>query len=115
VVESPHRLPTKDFKEGITMAVRPVTRLASAAVVTGVATLAFAAPASAIKPIEPAPDRESSSAGAGSVTPVPAPAPEGTSWDLLPVATGALGGVAVAGAAVAAAAGLRRHNLARPA
>jgi hypothetical protein len=95
------------------MAIRRLTRFASAAVVTGLATLAFAAPASAVYPIEPAPDRE----GTGSVapTPVPAPQPEGTSWDVLPVATGALGGVALAGAAVAAAAGLRRHNLARAA
>lgn len=92
------------------MAVRTITRLASAAVVTGIATLAFATPANAINPHQPDPNSRGSTAGSWNYPPAPTSADESSTWDLLPIATGALGGIALAGATVAAAVGLRRHH-----
>jgi hypothetical protein len=89
------------------MARRTITRLATGAVVTGIATLAIAAPASAVFPKDPI---------GGSVIPAPAPTVN-DGWTWYEVTGGALGGIALAGGGVAAAAGLRRRNqhLAHPA
>ena len=82
------------------MARRSITRLAAGAVVTGIATLAIAAPASAAFPKDPT---------GGSVFPTsPTVVDEG--WQWYEIAGGALGGIALAGGGVAAAAGLRRRN-----
>jgi hypothetical protein len=92
----------------ITMASRAVTRLASAAVVTGIATLALPGPAGAVYPKEP-------DLGARVEVKTPPP-PVSDSFDYTALAGGALGGIALAGVGVAAAAGLRRHqhHLAHP-
>jgi hypothetical protein len=90
-------------KEGITMATRPIIRLASAAVVTGIATLAFAGPADAVFPKEP--ETGSRIEPVGPATPT-----VDDGWELSQIASGALGGIALAGVGVAAAAGLRRHG-----
>ena len=89
------------------MARRSITRLAAGAVVTGIATLAIAAPASAVSPKDPV---------GGTVFNVPA-TPTDPGWAWYEIAGGAMGGIALAGAGVAAAAGLRRHSqhLAHPA
>lgn len=94
------------------MAKKSITRLASAAVVTGIATLALAAPASAAFPKDPAIGGDLSRIG--DVAPV---STNDSGWELVQVATGAVGGLALAGIGVAAAAGLRRHHdhLAHPA
>jgi hypothetical protein len=94
-------------KEGITMATRPIIRLASAAVVTGIASLALSGPATAAYPKDP-------DLGGRIEVKTPAP-PVADSFDYTAVAGGALGGIALVGVGVAAAAGLRRHNhLAHP-
>lgn len=85
------------------MAIKSITRLAAAAVVTGIATLALSGPASAAFP--KAPD-----VGAR-VEPTSTPTTTtDDSFDYTALAEGALGGIVLAGAGVAAAAGLRRHN-----
>jgi hypothetical protein len=86
------------------MAFRTVSRLASAAVVGGVASLALAAPAGAL--VEPGGPGGTSGGSTGITTPAPA----GTSWELLPIAVGAAGGLALAGIGFAAATGVRRRN-----
>ena len=91
------------------MALRNTTRLASAAMVTGVASLALAAPAGAL--VEPGGPGGTSSGNPG----ITNPAPPGTSWELLPIAVGAAGGLALAGIGFAAATGVRRRNVAHPA
>jgi hypothetical protein len=90
------------------MALRNITRLASAAVAAGVASLALAAPAGAL--VEPGGPGGTSGGNPGIDT-----APAGTSWELLPIAVGAAGGLALAGVGFAAATGVRRHNVAHPA
>ena len=91
------------------MATRPITRLAAAAVVTGITTLALASPASAQFPKEPELGSRVEPTGSGTVTSTD------SGFDYGALAGGALGGIALAGAGVAAAAGLRRHHLAHPA
>jgi hypothetical protein len=86
-------------QEAIAMAKTSITRLASAAVVTGITTLAFATPASAMQPPEPV-----GSADTGPVV------TEDNGIDWAPLGAGALGGIALAGAGVAAAAGLRHRR-----
>jgi hypothetical protein len=85
------------------MALRTVSRLASAAVVGGVASLALAAPAGAL--VEPGGPGGTSGGSTGITTPAP-----GTSWELLPIAVGAAGGLALAGIGFAAATGMRRRD-----
>lgn len=92
------------------MAARSFTTLGSAAVITGIATLAFAAPASAQYPKDPDGARIE-------VTTQNPPPTIDDGWQFGQVASGALGGIVLAGVGVGAAAGLRRHNrhLAHPA
>lgn len=85
------------------MNTRTLTSLASAALVTGVTTLALAAPASAMRVNDPYP-------GGGDSSTVSPGQPEDDGWQFSQVATGAAGGLAVAGAGAAAAVGLRRHT-----
>ena len=78
-----------------------ITRLATTAVVTGFASLALAAPAGALE----APDPEAGNAVA--------PAPSTTSTDdgnWMEISLGALGGLGIAGAGIAAVAGVRHRN-----
>ncbi|HET6625299.1 MAG TPA: hypothetical protein VFG63_02820 [Nocardioidaceae bacterium] len=92
------------------MATRSITRLATTAVVTGIASLALAAPANAQNPKVEPPEM-----GGASLS-LPNPGPVDNPFDYTALAGGALGGIVLAGAGVAAAAGLRRHrnNLAHP-
>jgi hypothetical protein len=79
-----------------------LTRLTTTALVTGVAGLALAAPAGAMEAPEPG--------GGGTVAPA---APTATSTDdsnWLEISLGALGGLAIAGAGIAAVAGVRHRN-----
>lgn len=93
------------------MATRSVTRLASAAVVTGIATLALAAPADAEFQRD-----GGASGGTGYTTEESVTAPSDSGWELTQIATGVLAGAVLAGAGIAGAAGLRRHqHLATPA
>ena len=93
------------------MATRSITRLASAAVVTGIAALALAGPASA----EYARDG-GASGGTGYTQQGPVITTPDSGWELNQVATGLIAGAVLAGAGVAGAAGLRRHQqLAHPA
>ena len=78
-----------------------VGKLASATLVTGVATLALAAPASAY------PYRPPSGGGQSGAVVVTSPS---NGWDATQVATGAAGGLALAGAGAAVALGMRRHH-----
>jgi hypothetical protein len=78
-----------------------LTRLTTTALVTGVAGLALVAPAGAMEAPEP---------GGGTVAPA---APTTTSTDdsnWLEISLGALGGLAIAGAGIAAVAGVRHRN-----
>jgi hypothetical protein len=78
-----------------------LTRLSTTALVTGFASLAFAAPAGALE----APDPE-----AGNIV---SPAPSSTSTDdgnWMEISLGALGGLVIAGAGIAAVAGVRHRN-----
>ena len=102
-------------KEGITMAHPTIIRLTSAAVVTGIASLALAAPASAVHPKDPGAEVGSGSNVGRISYDDPPLASDG--WEFWQVAAGASGGVVLAGMGVAAAAGLRRHqdHLAHPA
>lgn len=78
-----------------------LTRLTTTAFVTGFASLAFAAPAGALE----APDPETGS--------TVSPAPTTTSTDdgnWMEISLGALGGLAIAGAGIAAVAGVRHRN-----
>ena len=79
-----------------------IRRLASAALVTGVTSVALASPASAV--VRP-PDPD----GAGVVvTDTGTQADQG--WEFAQVATGAVGGIALVGAGAAATVMLRRHG-----
>lgn len=75
-------------------------RLASAAVVTGITTVALAAPASAMQVPEPY----------GPPDTGPAVTEGGNGIDWGPLGVGAIGGVALIGAGAAAAAGMRHHR-----
>jgi hypothetical protein len=77
-----------------------VTRLGSAAVVTGIATLALASPASAVVADPQGGDLGS---GSSSIT-----VDAGTNWTA--VTAGTAGGLAVVGAGVATALTVRRHR-----
>jgi hypothetical protein len=79
------------------------TRIAGTTLATGFAALTFAAPASALE----APDPDT-----GGLVPIPS-APTTTSSDSnwLELGIGAVGGLAIAGAGVAAAAGIRHRHV----
>lgn len=85
------------------MATRTITRLASAAVVTGIASLALAAPAGAQFPKDPG-------VGGGIPTDTGGTLTTDEGWSATQLASGALGGLALAGVGIGAAAGLRRHR-----
>lgn len=81
---------------------RSLHRLTTTALVTGFASLALAAPASALK----APDPEMGNAvssGSSSTTPS-----GDDNW--MEISLGALGGVVIAGAGIAAVTGVRQRN-----
>jgi hypothetical protein len=82
------------------MNVSTLSRLASAGVVTGVATIAFAAPASAMQPDPPNYGYDQNTGQTVD--------DGGTNWGL--IGGGAAAGVAVLGAGAAAAIGVRRHH-----
>ncbi len=77
-------------------------RLATTALVTGFASLALAAPASALE----APDPEIGNAVSGSSTATTTS--EDGNW--MEISLGALGGLAIAGAGIAAVVGVRHRN-----
>lgn len=77
-------------------------RLATTALVTGFASLALAAPASALE----APDPEIGNAVSGNSTATTSS--EDGNW--MEISLGALGGLAIAGAGIAAVAGVRHRN-----
>jgi hypothetical protein len=80
-----------------------LTRLAASVLVTGVAGVAFAAPASAVEAINP---------DTGNAVHEPAPAVDsGGDSNWTEIGLGALGGLVLAGAGVAAAAGVRRRSV----
>lgn len=87
------------------------TKFASAALVTGAASIALASPAAAEHPNNPL------GGGPGTPTVTESTIAADPGWEVAQVATGALGGLALAGAGVAVVAGLRRHqsHLAHPA
>ena len=80
----------------------PLHRLATTALVTGFASLALAAPASALE----APDPEIGNAVSGTSTATTTS--EDGNW--MEISLGALGGLAIAGAGIAAVAGVRHRN-----
>lgn len=86
------------------MGIRTVTRLASAAVAGGVATLALAVPAQADMILPDAGGSGSWTGGSDTAS------SSDSAWEVLPVATGALGGLALAGLGFAAVVGVRRRN-----
>lgn len=95
------------------MAIRTVSRLLSAACVSGIATLALAGPAAAYNDSGPGSGGGLSDGNGTGITTVTV---EETAWELLPIATGALGGLALAGVAATAFASVRRHShMAHPA
>lgn len=77
-------------------------RLATTTLVTGIAGLALAAPASALE----APDPEVGNAVSGGSTATTTS--EDGNW--MEISLGALGGLAIAGAGIAAVAGVRHRN-----
>lgn len=77
-------------------------RLATTVLVTGFASLALAAPASALE----APDPEIGNAVSGNSTATTSS--EDGNW--MEISLGALGGLAIAGAGIAAVAGVRHRN-----
>ena len=77
-----------------------LTRIAAGTFVAGITTLGVAAPAQAQQPSNPD--------GPGSLVTVSTDT--GGGWELAQLATGALGGIVIAGAGVAAAAGLRHRH-----
>lgn len=94
------------------MALSTITRIASAGVITGITTLALAAPASAVNES----GYSGGSSGSDTNTVLPGAPAESSAWDLAPIATGALGGLVLAGAGFAAVVTARRHsNMAHPA
>jgi hypothetical protein len=78
--------------------------LAGSAVVTGVATVALAAPASALE----APDPGNGDLVFDQNQPATTTSTDDSQW--LEIGLGALGGLAIAGAGVAAATGLKRRS-----
>lgn len=79
-----------------------LTRLATTAIATGFAGLAFAAPASALE----APDPEVGTL----VTPGPSTTTSTDDSNWLEISLGAVGGLVIAGAGIAAVAGVRHRN-----
>lgn len=86
------------------MSTKTVTRIAAITATIGIAglPLAISAPASAINKPDPG--------GSGYAVPEAAPADTAGNLDLTQLSAGALGGIAVTGAAFATAARLRRHT-----
>lgn len=102
------------------MSRKSVNRIAISAVMGGVATLALATPATAAHVVNPnVGSGQSAPATTAQQNPTTIPPSQGTGteWQALPVAAGAIGGVALAGAAAGAFAGVRRRrgHLAHPA
>jgi hypothetical protein len=87
------------------MALAKVTRIASAAVVGGVASLALATPATALSDAGPG--------SGGGLVPPPPPPTDGISWEY--IAVGAAGGLALAGIGFTVASRRREEHLAHPA
>lgn len=83
------------------MNIATVRKLATATVVTGVATVALAAPASAARV---APHGDTDPGGGVQSTSTD------QGWEFAQVATGAVGGVVLVGAGAAAVGGVRRHR-----
>lgn len=83
-------------------------RIATTAVVTGVAGLALAAPAAAMVDPAPPPNADGSSLSGGTSTTT-----DDSPWAEISVAV--LGGLALAGAGIAGSAAVRRRNLAHTA
>jgi hypothetical protein len=79
-----------------------IGKLSSAAVAAGIASVALAAPASAM--IYRAPG------GPSGTTVVNTPPPPDPGWQVAQVATGAAGGIALTGAGAAVVIGVRRHH-----
>lgn len=89
------------------MTTRSLTRLAAASVVTGVAGIALATPASAM--VDPAPN----GAGSSSTPSTTSSATDDSPWAEIGVAV--VGGVALAGVGIAAGSAVRRRSLAHTA
>ena len=101
MVEGSHHHTTTQ-EQGNVMNHSSLHRLATTALVTGFASLALAAPASALE----APDPEIGNAvSSGSSTTTTS---EDGNW--MEIGLGALGGLAIAGAGIAAVAGVRHRN-----
>jgi hypothetical protein len=93
------------------MALRHVARIASAAVVGGVASLALATPAMALPDAGPG-TAGGTYTGDGGGTVIP---PDDSGWELLPIAVGAAGGLALAGIGFTVASRRRDEHMAHPA
>ncbi len=87
------------------MGTTTLRRLTAGALMSAMAGIAFATPASALEAPDPEGAGFYSSTAGGSGTSL-----TDDGWELAQVATGALGGLLVAGMGVAAVAGLRRHQ-----
>lgn len=85
------------------MKLSTISRLGSAVAVTGISTLAFAAPAHAMVPDPPGYGSDSSYSSGGSAT-----VDNGTNWSL--ISAEAAGGIAIVGAGAAGFVLIRRHN-----
>jgi hypothetical protein len=85
------------------MKISTISALASAAVVTGISTLAFAAPAQATVPEPPGSGSDGTSSFSGPTT-----QDDGTNWSL--IGAEAAGGVAIVGAGAAGVILIRRHH-----
>jgi hypothetical protein len=81
-----------------------IHRLATTALATGFASLALAAPASALE----APDPEIGNAVSGTSTATTSSEDSNGNW--MEISLGALGGLAIAGAGIAAVTGVRHRN-----
>lgn len=89
------------------MAIRTAARLLSAACVTGITTLALAAPAAAYNDSGPGSGGGLFDGNGSGITTITV---QETAWEVLPIATGVLGGLALAGVGYAAASGVRRRQ-----
>jgi hypothetical protein len=96
--------PTDLFTPEVLMSIRTIQRFAATAVVTGCASLALAAPASAMVDPAPPPNPGGRSLSDGSVVVVTDDSP----W--LEIGIGALAGLAIAGAGVAVASAARGRS-----
>jgi hypothetical protein len=84
------------------MKLSTISRLASAAVVTGISTLAFAAPAQAMVPDPQTFEAPASSTSGTTIV------DDGTNWSL--IGAEVAGGIAIVGAGAAGVIMIRRHN-----